>query len=250
MLVRVRCSRDNRQVNPFAAVVSLALPPRCPGCGAIVRGDHRFCAPCWSSLRFLGSSGCAACGLPLEPARGTTCGACITTPPIHAGVHAAVAYGDVARVVALGLKYGGRIGLAETAARLMHRVLPAGDVLVPVPLHRGRLWTRGFNQAALIADALGRVADVPVERRVLIRTRATSALRGHGRQARAAEVHAAFAVEARHRDRIAERRVVLVDDVFTTGATTDACTRALIDADVASVAVLCWARVLDDATAD
>lgn len=172
------------------------------------------------------------------------------SPPPHAGLHAAVAYGDVARAVALGLKYGGRIGLAETVARLMRRGMPDGDILVPVPLHRWRIWSRGFNQAALIADALGRATGVPVERRVLVRRRATVALRGLGRRARAEEVRAAFAVDPLRRERIASKRILLLDDVYTSGATAGACTRALLDEGAASVAVVCWARVLDPTSAD
>ena len=235
---------------PAAAILSLALPPRCPGCGSIVRGDHRFCPDCWGSLRFLGEPACSGCGVPFEVASAPRCDDCLARPPIHAGVHAAVAYGDVARTVALGLKYGGRIGLAETASRLMRRVLPEGDVLVPVPLHRWRIWSRGFNQAALIAERLGRDAGVPVERRALVRTRATTALRGLGRRARAEQVRGAFAVDPRRADRIAGKRVLLVDDVYTSGATTDACVRTLLQAGALSVAIVCWARVIDEDTAD
>jgi ComF family protein len=236
----------------LSAIVSLALPPRCPGCGAIVRGDHRFCTGCWQSLRFLGEPCCAGCGAPFEIAgdSGLRCEDCRARPPAHAGIHAAVAYGDVARGVALGLKYGGRTGLAETAARLIARGLPTGDVLVPVPLHRWRIWSRGYNQAALIADALGRARGLPVERHALVRTRATAALRGLGRRARAEQVRGAFAADPRRVERVRGRRVLLVDDVYTSGATTDACVATLLAGGAASVAIVCWARVLDDATAD
>lgn len=236
----------------LATTLSLVLPPRCPGCGGIVGADHRFCAGCWSSLHFLAGPGCAACGLPWETDRGggAVCDSCAARPPAHAGIHAAVAYGEVARAVALGLKYGGRIALAQTMARLMRRGLPAADVIVPVPLHRWRLWSRGFNQAGLIADALGKGSSIPVERRALIRPRATAALRGLGRGARAEEVGTAFAVDPARRDAVAGRRLVLVDDVYTSGATAGACVRALLGAGARSVAIACWARVVDDGPAD
>jgi ComF family protein len=227
--------------------LSLALPPRCPGCGEIVRGDHRFCPRCWGSLRFLGPPCCSGCGAPFDVDADTPCDGCRARPPIHAGIHAAVAYGEVARAVALGLKYGGRTSLARTAAGLMRRGMPPGDVLVPVPLHRWRLWSRGYNQAALIADALARFSGLPVERRTLRRIRATAALRGLGRHERAREVRAAFDVDPRRAASLAGKRVVLIDDVYTSGATTEACVRVLLGAGAASVAVACWARVLDDA---
>ncbi len=112
--------------------------------------DHRFCAACWSSLRFLGPPWCARCQLPFEFDRGgdAVCARCLAEPPPHDGVRAAVAYGEVARHVALKLKYGGRAACAATMARAMARLMPEGaDLLVPVPLHRWRIWSRGFNQA-------------------------------------------------------------------------------------------------------
>ena len=230
------------------AALSLALPPRCPGCGDIVRGDHRFCPRCWASLRFLGPPCCAGCGAPFEVEAHALCDACRVRPPIHAGIHAAVAYGDVARAVALGLKYGGRTSLAQTAAGLMRRGLPPGDVLVPVPLHRWRLWSRGYNQAALIADALARTSELPVERHALRRIRATAALRGLGRRERAREVRAAFDIDPRRIATIRGKRVLLVDDVYTSGATTEACARVLLGAGAAGVAIVCWARVIDEAS--
>ena len=209
--------------------VSLALPPRCPGCGVPVGEDHRFCAACWRGLRFVGPPWCAACNTPFAYDRGdkTWCAACLADPPRHAGVRAAVAYGAVARRLALRLKYGRRTGLATTMARSMARHLPANaDLLVPVPLHRWRLWARGYNQAALIATSLGRVTGLPVERYALIRTRRTVPLRGMGPRERSRTVRGAFAVTTA--EAIRGRSVVLVDDVYTSGATADACTRMLL----------------------
>ena len=127
-------------------LVSLALPPRCPGCAGVVAADHRFCAGCWSGLRLLGPPWCAGCALPFDHDRGpdALCGACLDEAPPFAGARAAVAYGAVAKTVALRLKYGGRAAFAETAARLMLRLMPEeAGLIVPVPLHRWRLWARG-----------------------------------------------------------------------------------------------------------
>jgi ComF family protein len=241
-------------VNAVAALVRrsivLALPPRCPACGQVTEADHRFCPSCWAGLRFLGPPWCAACALPFDHDRGENacCAACLESPPAHAGARAAVAYAPVARDVALKLKYGGRLAAAETMARLMLRLIPADvELLVPVPLHRRRLWSRGYNQSVLIAGSLSRIGGIPADVDALVRTRATPPLRGLGRPARARTLSGAFAVPAPAKPRLAGKSVVLVDDVYTSGATADACTRRLLAAGASRVTVLCWARVLDEA---
>jgi ComF family protein len=229
---------------------ALALPARCPGCGAVVRGDHRFCMACWGSLDFLGEPCCATCGVPfaIDRGAGAQCAACLKQQPRHSGVRAAVAYGPVARTLALRLKYGGRLAFATTAARLMARHVPAdADLLVPVPLHRWRLWTRGFNQAALIGQALSATSGVAHEPLLLRRTRRTPPLRGMNPRQRAAAVRAAFAIDPARAAMLKGRHVVLIDDVYTSGATADACTRALLRGGAAKVTILCWARVVGDA---
>jgi len=232
---------------PFLRILDLALPPRCPGCGAIVEADHRFCASCWDSLHFLGPPWCASCHLPFEYDRGegAQCGDCLAQPPPHDGVRAAVAYGEVARHLALKLKYGGRLAVAETMARAMARLVPEGaDLVVPVPLHRWRLWSRGFNQAVLIARAVAKGRGLRVETDLLRRVKATPKLQGLGRRARAKVVAGAFALAPEARARLQGRTVLLVDDVHTSGATGDACARLLKRAGASRVVILCWARVL------
>lgn len=236
-----------RLATPLRLIADLALPPRCPGCGAVTTADHRFCATCWGGMRFLAPPWCATCHVPFDYDRGpeARCAACEQKLPRHAGIRAAVAYGDVARRVALRLKYSGRIAFAETVARQMARLLPEdADLLVPVPLHRWRLWSRGFNQAALIGAALGRMKEVPHDPFVLRRAKATAPLRGMGAKARARAVAGVFAIAPDRREGLRGRHVVLVDDIHTSGATSDACTRLLRRAGAARVTVLCWARVL------
>lgn len=238
---------------PLARLADLALPPRCPGCGEVTSADHRFCAKCWGSLRFLGPPWCASCQIPFEFDRGegSVCGECLADPPPHDGVRAAVAYGEVARHVALKLKYGGRMAYAATMAAAMVRLMPAGaELLVPVPLHRWRMWGRGFNQAALIAEALAKTSGVPADVHLLRRPKATPVLRGLGPRGRAKAVAGVFALAADARAKLAGRTVILVDDVHTSGATARACARILKRGGADRVILLCWARVLGEEALD
>jgi ComF family protein len=235
-------------------LLDFALPPRCPGCGAITGEPHRFCLDCWRSLSFLGEPCCACCGIPFAyPAQdGALCGRCLAEPPPFDRLRSAVAYDEVSRRVALKLKYSGRPGLAGTLAHFMLRhvgPMESGPLLVPVPLHRWRIWKRGYNQAALIASALSRRTGLATGLELLVRTRATPPLKGLGRRERALAVRGAFKVPPGATDRLAGRSVLLIDDVYTSGATAAACARALKRGGAASVDVLCWARVVhvDDA---
>ncbi|MGP1282105.1 MAG: ComF family protein [Parasphingopyxis sp.] len=227
-------------------VVDFALPPRCPACGDIVDGDYRFCLGCWRQLDHL-DQGCGQCGDPLVVAGDSNalCGACLADPPPFETMRASVRYGDIARTIALRLKYGGRIGLARTIARAMARHMAGLDdaAIVPVPLHRGRLWRRGYNQAALIARALASENPDRLVLDALVRTRATPYLRAMGARERAKTVRGAFALRAERRDGLDGARIVLVDDVYTSGATARACARALKRGGAAEVHVRCWARV-------
>jgi ComF family protein len=231
--------------------LDFVLPPRCPGCGLVVDGDHRFCVICWQTLEFLGPPACVSCAMPLDHGMADgadiRCGTCHADPPPFDRALAAVAYGDVARTVALRLKYGGRPGVARTMAAQMERLVHAapGDAIVAaVPLHRWRMWSRGYNQALLVAAAIAERAGRPCLPDALVRTRATPALRGLGREARRRTVQDAFLVPPARRALIAGRTVLLVDDVFTTGATGGACAEALKRAGAASVWLVCWARVI------
>jgi ComF family protein len=162
-------------------------------------------------------------------------------------LRAAVAYGEVARKVALKLKYSGRPAVAKTLAHFMQRHL-AGEypngILVPVPLHRWRIWKRGYNQSALIAQALAERSGLAVELDLIRRVKATPPLKGMGRRERALAVRGAFAMKQGAQSSIAGRTLVLVDDVYTSGATANACARLLKRSGAGAVNIICWARVV------
>jgi ComF family protein len=225
-------------------VLDFALPPRCAGCDAIVSDVHSFCAGCWTSIDFLGHSGCSTCGLPLEATEQTTCGACLAAPPRIARTRAAVAYDDLTRTLAIRLKYGRKIAIARTMARYMAPLVDGGAerLLIPVPLHRWRLWGRGFNQSALIARELSRRLSVPTDALVLRRIRRTPPLKGMSPLQRRRTVAGAFHV--RDKAAVAGKTVILVDDVLTTGSTAEACARTLKRAGAARVELVSWARVV------
>jgi GrxC family glutaredoxin len=176
----------------FRPLIDFALPPRCAGCGQIVADDLQLCTPCWTSIDFLSGSGCERCGTPL-PSTALVCAPCLATPPAHDGVRAAVSYGEIARKVVLNLKHGRRVGLAALAARALERHLPSEPcVLVPVPLHRWRIWGRGFNQSALIAKhlAVNSTHDLALDH--LRRIKATPMLRNLGANGRRLAMRGVF----------------------------------------------------------
>jgi ComF family protein len=224
--------------------LDFALPPRCAGCGTIVADVHSFCPDCWKQVDFLGHSGCETCGMPLEATEQSTCGACLARPPRIARTRAAVAYDELSRSLAIRLKYGRKVAIARTMARYMAPLVSSGAdrLLVPVPLHRTRLWQRGFNQSALVARELSRKLGIAADPLALGRIRRTPPLKGMSPLQRRKTVAGAFRV--REGASVAGKTVILVDDVLTTGSTAEACARTLKQAGAERVELVSWARVV------
>ena len=229
-------------------LLDAVLPPRCLKCGAAVAEPGALCAACWPALAFITPPYCACCGYPfeLDPGPGTLCAGCLATPPPYRRARAVLRYDVASRDLILGFKHGDRTEAAPAFARW----LAAGgelsdiDVIAPVPLHWRRLFHRRYNQSALLALGVGRLAGRPVVADLLLRRRPTPP-QGHlGSAARRRNVAGAFAVNPRRRAGLAGRRVLLVDDVMTSGATIEACCRALSQGGAASVDVLALARAI------
>jgi ComF family protein len=234
--------------------VDIGLPNLCASCREPV-GDAGLCASCWSKLSFIAPPYCARLGIPFvyDPGPGILSMEAIADPPAYHRARAAVRYDDIARTLVHALKYGDRLDLAPTMARWMasagHELLAEADAIVPVPLHWRRLWARRFNQSALLADHLSRASGVRVTHGALKRVKATPQQVGLPRDARALNVRGAFKVPAPGKPEVEDRKLVLVDDVLTSGATADACTKALLRAGAANVDVLVFARVVAAARA-
>lgn len=181
---------------------------------------------------------------------GAICAPCLASPPRHDGIAAGTLYNDASRRLVLAFKYGRRIALAPMLARLITARLPGMDgdwLIVPVPLHRMRLWQRGFNQAALLGRELEKGGGGRLQVDVLRRRKRTPPLGGLGRKARARVLQGAIEVNPAWRTRLKGSKVLLVDDVLTSGATSEACVSALKRAGAERVVIACFARVLDEA---
>ncbi|HZT88754.1 MAG TPA: ComF family protein [Stellaceae bacterium] len=229
-------------------VVDGVLPPRCLACGEVVSEPDSLCSACWAGITFFGPPACAVCGLPFPHpmGEGAVCGACARERPAWDRARAVLRYDKHSRPLLLSFKHGDRTHLAGAFGRWMQRaggeVLGEADLLMPVPLHWTRLFRRRFNQAALLAHAVHAAGGPPVAPDWLLRRRRTPSQGLLGPLARRRNVRGAFAL--RRGREVRDRRVVLIDDVLTTGATVEECARVLRRGGAAFVGVLTLARAV------
>lgn len=222
------------------------LPPLCLGCDRPVTQNQTLCAECWKAMHFIAPPFCARCGAPFDlPVEdGTLCGACLAEEPVYTAARSVMLYNEASKPIILRFKHADRLhpvpALAQWIVRAGETYWPEIDVITPVPLHRWRLLKRRYNQSALLAQAVAALVHKPVLVDLIVRVRATVS-QGHcSRKERLENVAGAFAL--RGGQEIKGKRVALIDDVLTSGATVNECARALFAAGAEAVYVLTLAR--------
>jgi len=232
------------------AALDVALPRLCAVCREPVEGEG-LCAACWSKLSFITRPYCERLGIPFvyDPGPGILSMEAIADPPAYNRARAAVRFDEISRALVHALKYGDRLDLAPMMGRWISRagreILAEADALVPVPLHWRRLWTRRFNQSAMLAASVSAASGVLTVTTALKRVKATVQQVGLSRSERATNFQGAFRVPEQGKAAVAGRRLVVLDDVLTSGATVEGCARALLRAGARQVDVLVFARVAD-----
>ncbi len=230
--------------------LDLALPQLCPACRETVEG-RGLCASCWSKLSFITRPYCERLGIPFvyDPGPGILSMEAIADPPSYNRARAAVRFDEISRALVHALKYGDRLDLAPMMGRWVasagRELLAEADALVPVPLHWRRLLARRFNQSAMLAARISAETGVPVAAGALKRVKATVQQVGLSRAERGDNIQGAFKVPDSGKAAVTGRRLILIDDVLTSGATVEGCAKALLRAGAANVDVLVFARVAD-----
>jgi ComF family protein len=242
----------NSIVNLWNKTLNAILPPRCAGSGAVVDAPGMVSPAFWSELSFIDNPFCETCGVPFGfgSTIGTICAACIDEEPEFTRARSAVVYNDASRKLVIGFKYGDRMHAVQTfvpwLARAGAELIADTDIVIPVPLHFRRLWQRRFNQSAVLGEMLAKRSGLAFAPDALTRPRYTVKQKGLSRKERHANVRGAFAVDAKQAAALHGKNILLVDDVFTSGATLNECARVLKKAGAAQVYVLTIARVTRD----
>jgi ComF family protein len=232
--------------------LGLLYPPTCIACQAATGEPHALCAACWSSIRLIERPFCERLGLPFAVDLGQPLlsPAAIADPPVFGRARAVAEYDGTASLLVHRLKYNDRLELARAMGSMMVRagaeLLADADVIVPVPLHRWRLWWRRFNQAMALAKVVSCESCVPCDPFLLARIKRTRRQVGLTKAQRQDNLQGAFRVPIEAKARLEGKRVLLIDDVLTTGSTANAASRALLRGGAASVDILAFARVVQE----
>ena len=234
----------------FSAAADVVLPPLCFHCSEPLDQHGGLCSDCWSELNFIRMPQCVRCGYPFEfdMESDSLCGACLKRTPSYDQARSALTYDDQSRSMVLSMKYSDRSEGLGSFSKWMTQVgqnmITESDLIVPVPLHPRRLWKRRFNQSALMAEKIGRLNKRPVDSLSLRRHKATEIQGGLSRRERHLNVRGAFHVSSKAKQKLNGKTILLIDDVMTTGATVEACSRTLKNAGATKVNILTLARVV------
>lgn len=251
--VAVMHNLKNTVVNAVEKAVDTVLPPRCPVSGDMVDMHGMISAETWKGLEFVSAPFCEKCGIPFDfdvQAEGNICVKCLEKPPAFDTARSALIYNDTSRGMILGFKHGDKIHAAKSFVPWLKRsgqeMIDQADFIIPVPLHRFRLLRRRYNQAAIMGYELSKETGITHAPLALRRIRATAS-QGHLKtDERAKNVRKAFALRDGYEEKMKDKNIILIDDVYTTGATVSECTKILKRAGAGRVDVLTLARVVKD----
>lgn len=232
----------------FSLLITMLFPARCSACAKVLPFAHHLCPDCWHHYHFISHPLCHVCGLPFSSDLGIhpVCGKCLSSPPLYHSARAAVMYTPTSRQLIARFKYHDKTAYHHLLSRLLYyagrNILPQADLIIPVPLHRKRLFKRRYNQSALLAQTLSHLCGVPAHLDILKRYKNTSPQATLKRKDRIHNVKNAFAINPKLKSFLYQKHLILVDDVMTTGSTIHACTDVLLKAGAKQVDVLTIAR--------
>ncbi len=233
-----------------AAFLNVVIPSTCPICKTLTDESPALCAACWKTLHFVSPPFCRSCAYPLEisDVPMPLCGKCAMNPLDLDATRTALVYDHYSKFLIMRYKHGNDLYLASIFTKWLQQfgedLIQNADLIVPVPLHPRRLFKRGYNQAAILSNRLSHLTGIPTNPCLLERTHHTPS-QGHlTPKARQENLKGAFAVSKKYTASIKGQRILLVDDVMTTGTTLNECAKALKKGGATEVTALVLARAI------